>query len=180
MTKEIADIIEKIYKQRKTELFVSGCQKKLIIIDRLLQRMNDSSLKIQKLPALNEPAEEVIMEYESFQSQKYCVNYTTILKANKLVNVYYLQHEFSVENIDPNRIDATLDGFSDTPYCKSQFRIEELIDSFLSQEGYKRLYISDMEEVIPEIQMPANSLAGRQMTVENALFRDFLGFLHDD
>ena len=109
MTKEISDIIEKIYKQRKTELFVSGCQKKLIIIDRLLQRMNDSSLKIQKLPAPNEPAEEVIMEYESFQSQEYCVNYTTILKANKLVNVYYLQHEFSVENIEHNRKDATLE-----------------------------------------------------------------------
>ncbi len=69
-------------------------------------------------------------------------------------------------------MDLVLDGFGDQAYTKNQFLFEENVVSFMRQKGYTRLKYSELEEVIPTVEMPADSIFGTQMTVENAIFKD--------
>lgn len=98
--------------------------------------------------------------------------YTSVLTISKVAEFYYLQHEFSLENPDPDKMDTFLDSFRDEPYNKKQFLLEETITEFLKKQGYSRLSYSEIEEIclgIPKFRNGGES----QMTVGNAIFMDF-------
>lgn len=110
-----------------------------------------------------------------FAKNDFKIRYTTVLSISKIVDMYYLQHEFEVDNPDPDSIEPFPCGFGDVPYCKLQYALEEAVCGFLSEKGFKRLSYAEREEVIPEVEMPQNEIFGTQMTVEYAVFKDMWG-----
>lgn len=55
---------------------------------------------------------------------------------------------------------------------KSLDFVDENVVSFMRQKGYTRLKYFELEEVIPTVKIPADSIFGTQMTVETAIFKD--------
>lgn len=59
-----------------------------------------------------------------------------------------MQHEFEIENYDPDRIYPALDCFGLQPYTKTQFSLDEVIKEYFKQEEYIEISYSDLDEVV--------------------------------
>lgn len=172
MIDEVKKIIETTYIQKNFEPFISRCHKKVGFIDELLENAKAKFGKavVSELPG--DPGVEIYFDVCEFSQNDFKVKYKSVLSTSKAADVYYLQHEFEADNPDPDGMTGVLDGFGGEPYCKTQYALEELICGFLTARGFKRLTYADMNEVIPEAEMPENALFGSQMTVEYAIFKD--------
>ncbi|MDE6728594.1 MAG: hypothetical protein K2J80_11755, partial [Oscillospiraceae bacterium] len=118
---------------------------------------------------------EIYFDVCGFSKNDFKIVYKSVLSISKVADVYYLQHEFEADDPDPDCMTSVLDGFGDEPYCKAQFALEDLICGFMTTKAYKRMSRAEMDEVIPEVEMPENELFGSQMTVEYAVFKDMWG-----
>ena len=103
-----------------------------------------------------------------------------MLQINKVIKYFYLQDEFSIDSPDPDGMDSYLTGFRNEPYSKKQFDIDEMICNYLTEKGYSRLYINDMDEVYPGIKKFKDREEINQMTVGNALFMDMWELCNND
>lgn len=175
MHKEIEDIIKRVYILKDYNFFISSCQRKVEFLDEILEILHNNCSNIELSNEPDSPCVEIYLAVNDFAENDFKVNYTSQLYINKIIDVFYFQHEFAVDNLDPNRIAPVLDGFSDESYCKLQYNLDETVLAYLQQKGYKRLYYSDMEEVVADVKMPKNTIFGSQMTVENAIFKDLWG-----
>lgn len=172
MFKEIEKAIERIYVSKDKNFFISCCKKKIDFLDELLFILKDKCLKFILFDDFpDDPCIEIHFDVDYFIYDNFSIKYISVLKINKIVDFFYLQHEFSIENPDPNGI-SDLDGFGDEAYNKLQLTLDNIICQYLNSKYYKRLSYANMEEVIPELKMPDNNIFGTQMTVENALFID--------
>ncbi len=172
MNQIIKNIVEKVYIQHNFEFFVSSCNKKVEFIDELLKEMRIVCEEVEAYPSISEPAFEIRLTVNTTKPKGIKIVYTSILTISKLANCFYLQHEFEIENPDPDRMDYHLDAFRDEPYNKQQYRIEQTIIDFLKKEGYFRLSYSETEEICPNIRKFREE-PDSQMTVGNAIFMDF-------
>lgn len=68
-----------------------------------------------------------------------------------------------------------LDGFSEEPYVFSQYELENVVSDYLQNKNLQKLQLAEMDEVIFNIEIPESNIFGKQMTLENALFRDLFG-----
>ena len=175
MLEEIKRVVETTYISKNYEHFVSRCHGKIGFINELLDTAKTNFIKavISELP--DDPCVDIYFDVSVFNKNDFNVRYKSVLSISKAVDVYYLQHEFEVNDSDPDRMTPVLDGFGDEPYCKMQYALEELICGFMAKRNFKRLTRADMDEVIPEVEMPENALFGPQMTVEYAVFKDMWG-----
>lgn len=57
----------------------------------------------------DEPAIEIWFNFEKYENDKFKVEYKTLLKISKVADLFVFQHEFCVENIDPNRMTPVLE-----------------------------------------------------------------------
>ena len=172
MLSEIKKTIEQIYINKDYHYFVLQSQKKLSFIEQLLENTQSICSNVILSDDSNAPSAELYFDIGKFENGEFNVKYSSVLSISKICDVFYLQHEFAVENIDPNRMTPVLDGFGDEAYSKQQYELDNRIVSFLTEKQYKRLSYSDMLEVVSTVEMPQNSIFGTQMTVENALFKD--------
>lgn len=172
MLTDIKRLIETIYVKGEKNVFIDGCNKRLEFVDELVENFKNQCSKIQLSNDNCLPAKDLYFFFNDFIKGEFKVSYSSVLCINKICKVFYLQHEFSVDNLDTDRMDLVLDGFGEQAYTKKQFSFEESVVSFMQTKGYSRLYCSELEEIIPEIEMPADSIFGTQMTVENAIFKD--------
>ena len=175
MLEEIKRVVEDIYIRKNYEHFISGCREKLGFVDRLLNAAQAKYNDVTISEPPDDPGVVIYFDVCEFVKNDLKIIYKSVLSISKVVDVYYLQHEFEADDPDPDRMTPVLDGFGGEPYCKTQFALEELICGFLNEKGFKRLTCADMEEVIPEVEMPENVLFGSQMTVEYAIFKDMWG-----
>lgn len=60
---------------------------------------------------------------------------------SKLALVYYLQHHFTIENVDPKRATPVLDGFSTQSYSMPQQKLDTKVTQIL-KEMYTTLLIT--------------------------------------
>ena len=67
------------------------------------------------------------------------MQYTSTLMISKLAPIYYIQHEFEVDHVDPSNMSPILDGFDVQPYCKQQYFLEVEVDNWLIQLGYAEI-----------------------------------------
>jgi hypothetical protein len=103
------------------------------------------------------------------------VHYSSLLMVSKLAPLYYLQHEFQVDNKDDDMLSPTLDGFDIQPYTIRQAEVESIIQEVFSKQGYEKLSYSQMNEVLPELHFGEDvKIFGSQVTVEYAVFHDIL------
>ncbi len=172
MNQTIKEIVEKVYVQQDFEFFVSSCAKKNDFINELLEVLKNKCEEIDVYTSTSEPAIEIRITVNTSNPKGIKIVYTTILIISKIVNSFYIQHEFDLENPDPDRMDYNLDSFRDEPYNKQQFKIEETIIDFLKNKDYFRLRYAEIEEVCPQIRKFRDEQES-QMTVGNAIFMDF-------
>lgn len=175
MIEEVKKTIEMTYIERNFEPFVSRCHEKLEFIGELLNAVQTkiNSAVVSDLP--DDPSVVIYFDVCEFAKNDFKVRYKSVLSISKVTEVYHIQHEFEADDPDPDAMTPVLDGFGDEPYCKVQFALEETICGFLAAKGFKQLTGAEMDEVIPEVDMPQNALLGSQMTVEYAVFKDMWG-----
>lgn len=175
MTEEIRRVVETTYIQKDYGQFVSRCRGKIEFTDELLDAARTGFDRADVWELSGEPCTEIYFEVSEFSKNDFNIRYTSVLSISKVADVYFLQHEFEVDNPDPDSMEPFPCGFGDEPYCKPQYALEEAVCGFLSVKGFKRLSYAERDEVIPEVEMPQNELFGTQMTVEYAIFKDMWG-----
>lgn len=175
MIDEVKKIIETTYIQKNFEPFISRCHRKIEFTDELLRcaKTTFSNAVVSELP--DDPGVEIYFDVCGFSKNDFKVRYKSVLSISKAADVYCIRHEFEADDPDPDGMTPVLDGFGGEPYCKTQYALEEAIRGFMAARGFKRLTYADMEEVVPGVEMPENTLFGSQMTVENAVFKDMWG-----
>lgn len=178
MLYEIRKTIDKIYRNNNTDIFISGCKKNIIFINELVDIIRNKCLTVNVYTNENEPAVEIRFIVNKALTKDIEIEYITVLTINKIVNYYYIQHEFTLENPDPDGMDSYLDSFREEAYSKKQYNISEIICNYLSKKGYERLSYNDMEEVCIGIKKYKDNDNG-QMTVNNALFMDLWNICSD-
>lgn len=164
--------IERVYVKKDYQFF-REMSKQIPTYLKGIEELTCSIYKEVRVYSLeNEPAIEIWFEFEKYIDNQFDVEYKTLLKISKVANLFVFQHEFSVENKDPNRMAPVLDGFGEEPYTIFQSKLEKKIVNFLEKQNLQKLQLSEMDEVIEGITVPEQSIFGSQMTLENALFRD--------
>lgn len=171
MLNDVKKVIQEIYIYDNKELFISSCKKEISFLDEFLETVKAKVLNSDIYTNSNEPMLEIRFCVNNYMFHGEEIEYTSILLINKIIDYFYLQHEFSLDNPDPDRM-GSLDGFGDQAYNKKQFDLEEKIVSYLKSKGYNRLSYADMEEVFPGIRKFEGRDEINQMTVNNALFMD--------
>lgn len=176
MDKLIADAINKFYNKESTqEEYLSLCKQEIILPDSL-----KTYLKTEKISYENTNEDEIWpsatfrFEFEPFVKNDFNISYSSKLMISKLAPIFYIQHEFELENIDPERTTPILDGFSTQTYSMSQQKLDTKLNQILKEMGYNALDYQEMNEVICDLDIKTEPLFGPQITVELALFHDLL------
>lgn len=175
MDKKIFSIIQKIYIQKNFHLYKEKCNKKLDFLEEILESTKELYKEVY-CARHDEPLDpSVIINFEflDYKNDSVCFSFSSICRISKLANVYYINHEFSMDNPVENWIDPTLDGFGYEPYIKEQKEMEKRIDAILVVKGYHKICSDeDLYEAIYGVEVPENMLFGNQMTMYTALFED--------
>ena len=175
MNGKIQKCIEQIYVNKDFNYFKRSCKKEYKFIEELQLLANTVCSKLYLESAIHSPTVDMRFVFEDYEQDIYCVHYQTILKISKLADMFYLQHEFCVENKDPNRMTPVLDGFGGEPYTKTQYKMEEQITRILEKNKMEKIEFNELDEVVGSLEMLPNSILGKQMTVVLALFHDAYG-----
>ena len=164
--------IEKVYFKKNYEYFKEKSGEKVEYLERLSELIKSMCDDVIVYDAEDDPAIEIWIKYKKYRKNDFIVDYKTVLKISKVADLFVFQHEFSIDNKDPNRIAPVLDGFGGEAYTFSQYELEDIITNFLIDKKLKKLEMSELDEVIPNLEMPEETIFGKNMTLENALFRD--------
>lgn len=179
MQDNIRKIIRDIYFNNRKDLFLQGCNNRIVFLNDLLRRIKPFIDTYDVYSSDNEPAEEVRISVSSNVYYDVCLKYDSLLYINKIAKYYFIQHEFSIDNPDNERIDPCLDGYRGEAYCKKQFVLDEKIEEFMFGQGYERLSINETEEIFPDTIIPKDSTVPEFFSVYNALFMDYYGFFEE-
>jgi len=169
------DWIERIYRKNDYNIFKDNCREVPVYLDRLIEVSNSICKETLLYNMIDDPSIELRFYFEKFTEESLEIEYISLLKISKVSDLFVFQHEFSVENKDPERIAPSLDGYSGEAYNFAQYKVENVITDFLINHNMQKLQLSEMDEVITDIDIKEETIFGPQMTLENALFRDLYG-----
>lgn len=177
----VRDIINMIYFNKDKNFFVINCTKKLELPEEFSLLLNDNEIKVIEGMEEAFPAKKFYVEYEPFAKRDFRVEYKTIIQISKIIPIFYIQHEFEVDNKDENSMGSSLTGFDGQPYTKKQYDFQEKILEILNKAGFTELSYSEINEVVCGLEFPEEvNLFGPQVTVEHVLFNDVFGFCSKD
>jgi hypothetical protein len=171
----VDETITRIYRNKNYDFFISKCKEKLLFPEEINKYIKTKGHKLIDIYDNQNPSRRWYCYFNDFIKGEFEVTYKTMIEISKISPLVYIQHEFEVENKDPDRINPVLDGFDSQPYIKEQAIFHDKIASTLKIYGYKELSYSDMNEVVGDILMPKDvNVFGPQVTVEHLLFNDVL------
>lgn len=172
--KEIVRVnIEKIYKDKDFDFFKSQCLKELKLPSEFNKLFCNKKIKVEEGYSKSNPSKTWYIKYPPYIKGEFNVLYKTLLSVSKIAPLYYIQHEFEVENVDEDRMQPTLDGFSGQPYTKTQATYHKNIVEILEKAGFLELSYAEMNEVLSGLSFKYEpTIFGSQVTVEYALFHD--------
>lgn len=176
MNELIEKAIDKYYKDSNISDYLLKCRENIPMLAELQMFSDDNNIEITDTNYGEIwPSSKIIFEYEKYIKGEFEVAYSSTLLISKIASVFYLQHEFQVENKDINGTISTLDGFDIQPYNSKQQELDDLIKNIFSKSGYKALSYSELNEVICGLDFDQKeSFFGPQLTVEQAMFMDIL------
>lgn len=176
MKKTVLNAIDSVYIKKNYSLFQEKCGIDLNFSDEISEITKKFAYDVVEENLELNPSLTWYIEFTPFNKGEFKAVYKTILSISKIAPLFYVQHEFEIENIDMDRMTPVLDGFGAEPYNKSQAELYNSLFKFLYDNGYEELSYSEMNEVVLNVSMPEGvNVFGPQMTVENCLFRDILG-----
>jgi hypothetical protein len=171
----VDEAITRIYRNRDYRFFITKCREKLLLPEEMDRYIKEQEYKLVGIYDNQNPSRRWYCYSNDFVKGEFKVSYKTMIEISKIAPLFYVQHEFEVENKDCNKINPVLDGFDSQPYTKEQAVLYDKIASVFNRYGYKELLYSDMNEVVGDILMPEDvSIFGPQVTVEHLLFNDVL------
>lgn len=179
MLKEVRTVIYELYIKKGKGFAKSKIESYYDFSSEVFEICQLNNVNVKITNSKFRPVQRFRVVFKPYINNGIEIEYESTLEICKLVNAYYLEHSFEINNPDLRKI-GNLNGFSDQSYIKEQYYIEEAIVELLNNRGYKRLFYADMNEVIPEIEVPESRIFGNQMTVEIALFHDLYGFLDEE
>ena len=169
----ISKAIDQFYIKKDYYLFKENCKKQLMLFEELKSYIESHGLRLVEGNDKDSPSKEWYIHFDDYKKGEFEVSYNTILKISKVAPLFYLQHEFSVEDKDENRMTPVLDGFGGQPYTLEQAALNDKISAILSNKGYVELGYADINEVVEGFKMPEGvTLFGPNVTVEHLLFVD--------
>jgi hypothetical protein len=175
MLNVVEDTINRIYRKKDYKFFVTKCNEELELPKELDNYIKEQGYKLIGIFDNQGPSRRWYCYFNDFVKGEFKVSYKTMFEISKIAPLFYMQHEFEVENKDNNKINVVLDGFDSQPYTREQAELNDEIISVLSNYGYKELSFSQMNEAVVDIKMPEDvSVFGPQVTVEHLLFNDVL------
>ncbi|MBC2264569.1 hypothetical protein HCB37_08500 [Listeria booriae] len=181
MDEIVLETIERVYKNKDYAFFKKKSEEDLVILDDLVKLIEHETVEVSAQEVEIGPSERIYIDYPKFKRGEMAVSYSTFIDISKIIPVYYVQHEFAVENIDENRMGPVLDGFDGQPYIINQMNLYDKVSCFFDKNGYKELSYAEMNIVIPDIKMPQDVwLFGPQFTVRTCLFNDILNICEID
>lgn len=173
MKELVQQAIERIYLKKDYDYFRLKCLEPIGLPDDFYELLNSGEKYDEISGDATAPSLMWYIYFKDVIKGEFKVAYTTMLEISKIVPAFHIQHQFTVDNEDPNRISPDLDGFSGEAYSKSQFEFNEKINKCLKNKGYFDLSYAEMNEVVCSLKMPKEiKIFGSQITVETALFRD--------
>ena len=121
------------------------------------------------------------VDFQDYKNGELEISYDTEFQISKVAPLFYIQHEFSVDHKNKNRVDPSLDGFCGSAYTKEQFELDDKIRTILIKKGYHELSLFDMDEAVEGFKMPEGvTIFGHNVTVELLLFVDILNICPDE
>lgn len=179
MKKNIYKYIQKFYFEKDKIEFKRLCNSFVNLPNKLLNSLDLLSVNSSVYNHLNNPELVILFSTKSYKIDNFKIEYKTTLRISKISQSYHIEHSFELENPDPKRM-GTLRGVDELPYNTEQYELEEQIINFFEDMHFQQLNYSDLNEVIPNLEMPESRIFGNQMTVEIALFHDLYGFLDEE
>lgn len=177
----VDDIITRIYRKKDYKFFADKCKEELWLPEELNNYIKEQGHKLIGIFDNQSPSRMWYCCFNDFIQGEFKASYRTMVQVSKIVPLFYVQHEFEVENKDYNKINPVLDGFDSQPYTKEQALLYDEIASLFNKYGYKELSFDEMSEVVRDINMPEDvSIFGPQVTVEHLLFNDILDLSSDE
>jgi|SRR5579875_1303458 len=140
----------------------------------------ECGIVISKTSDSHSPSCRWDLQYKPFSKNEFSVIYSSTLLVNKVVPIFYLQHEFEIENKDEDRMGPVLDGFDVQPYTKTQAQMQDIIINSLIQDGYTQLSFAELNECVHSLKFNEGvTIFGPNVTVEHSLFIDYMGICED-
>ncbi len=170
----IAKAINQFYKEKNYDSFKLLCKKELKLFDELQDHID-----IQELIVSGRCADKIYpscrwyIHYKDYKKGEFKISYVTILQVSKVVPIFYVTHEFAIENKSKNKMDPELDDYSEQPYTKDQASLHNKIATVFGKNGYCELKEIEVDETVEGFKMPKGiTIFGPNVTVECLLFRD--------
>ena len=177
----VSTAIDQFYKKNDFCSFKANCKKPLPLFEELSSYINLHKLNYVENQDQGSTSRKWYIHFEDYKQGEFEISYTTILKVSKVAPLFYIQHEFDVENKDQDRMSPTIGGFDGQPYTKKQYVLNDKISSVLTQNGYTELSFADMEETVEGFKMPKGvTIFGHNVTVELLLFEDLYSICGDE
>lgn len=175
MIDEIKSIIERVYENKDYKFYGKKCKDVINLPESIVSYVENRSYKVIDFYEVNEASKKWSFKLKDFELGEFKVSYKTSLEISKIGPFFYIQHEFSVYNLDTDKIQQTLDGFDSEPFTKEQASLYDKIKVVLNRMGYIELSYMEMNEVVLEnIQSHHESIYGNQLTVEGLIFHNVL------
>jgi hypothetical protein len=180
LQEKIKSMIDKIILNKDISSYLERCNQKISLPKEVIEYIR---IKNHKIIPFNKgelwTSGEWVFDLGLKTKGAFRVKYSSRLQISKLVDVFYLHHEFEVENVDDERMAPSLDGFIEMPYTLQQAELEDVIVSSLERMGYSRISLKEMYEVVCDLKFEEDNFFGPQVTVEYVLFNDYLNVCPD-
>ncbi len=169
----IAKAIDQFYRKRDYCSFKAGCKKQLKLFEELRHYIEVHGFGLIEGFDKNSPSKDWYINFDCYKKGEFEVSYKTKLQVSKVIPLFYVQHEFAVENKDEDRMTPKLRDSDNQPYTKRQAALHDKISTILVNQGYCELGYADITEVVAGFKMPNGiTIFGPNVTVEHLFFVD--------
>ena len=175
MKELLNDIIKKIYINKEYKYFKDKCKEKLEFNKEFNTKVEAYVKDIVEENIEGFPSQRWYFKFDNYEDGQFRVSYMTLVQISKISHIFYIQHEFAVENYDRDKMCPVLDGFGTEPYIKNQANLYEIIKEHLEKKGYTEIDYSQFNEVVLNVENDsANIINGEKYSVEELIFNDML------
>lgn len=173
MEKLLNDVFNKIYIGKDYEYFKDRCRSKIVFSKEFYTKTEVYVNDIIEEDIDGAPSQIWYFKYSNYENGKLKVSYKTLLQISKIIPVFYIHHEFEVENYDENKMSPVLDGFGPQPYIKNQADLYEITKEYLEKNGYVEVDYSQLNEIVlNKDNNSTNLINGEKFSVEELIFYD--------
>lgn len=180
ITKELENIIKRIYKEKDYEFFKERCKENIDLDEELLSIAKELNFEIIKEKGEEKPNQKFFFKTREYRRKGFKIRFKTMLNISKIYKCFYTKCSVLVENAKLKTLREKLeDNFTSSRTINQEYLNEKIIE-ILNLKGYKELYYYDLKEVIFDIYEDYDKYLEdgvKQPNVENLIFDDFENIL---